>query len=267
MLKPVKRSNLSNQVYSQLRDNILVSKYCPGERLPSERELCDALQVNRSSVREALKRLEQARLVEIRHGGGCEVLDFRVNGGFELLRHLIMPEGQVNGLVVRSILEFRALIGPEIARLAAQRIKEAELKHINDIVEQLEACRDDDLETIQDLDFDFHYTMAQAGENLALLLILNSTRDTYFKLRGDFSALFGRMAHTRPLYRLIYKALSDGAPKRAERHCARLIKAGNDNFWEQSGVEGPMVASPKTATPGRQSPKAASITSKKEIKR
>ena len=63
MLKPVARTKLSDQVFTQLRDKILSSEYPPGERLPSERELCASLDVNRSSVREALKRLEHARLI------------------------------------------------------------------------------------------------------------------------------------------------------------------------------------------------------------
>jgi GntR family transcriptional regulator, transcriptional repressor for pyruvate dehydrogenase complex len=95
MLKPVERQNLSNQVFEQLRDTILSEEYSPGERLPSERELCDILKINRSSVREALKRLEEARLIRIRHGEGSVVQDFRNNAGFDLLRHLVMPGGRL----------------------------------------------------------------------------------------------------------------------------------------------------------------------------
>ena len=74
MLKPVARTNLSDQVFDQLRDKILAGEYEPGQRLPSERLLCESLEVNRSSVREALKRLEHVRLISTRQGGGSRVL-------------------------------------------------------------------------------------------------------------------------------------------------------------------------------------------------
>jgi len=116
MPKSSKRANLSRQVFERLRRRILSGKYKPGHRLPSERELCDILDVNRSSVREALKRLEQARLIEIRHGGGSEVLDFRTSAGFDLLPDLLVVAGHLNHIVLRSIFEYRTLICSEIAR-------------------------------------------------------------------------------------------------------------------------------------------------------
>src|SRR4030042_3447438 len=121
MLKPIDRSALSKQVFEQLKEEIIEKRYGPGEHLPPERELCEILKVNRSSVREALRRLEQARLIEVRQGEGCMVLDFRTNAGFDLLGDLIVLGGKINSLAIRSIFEFRSLICPEIARLEALR--------------------------------------------------------------------------------------------------------------------------------------------------
>ncbi len=248
MLRPVERVNLSGQVFDQLRDHILNEEYQPGERLPSERELCDMLGVNRSSVREALKRLEQARLIEIRHGGGSTVLDFRLNAGIELMRDLVMPAGRMNHIAIRSILEFRSLIGPEIARIAALRIQEEELQRIGRIVERIEACSEDDVQTLQDLDFEFHYTMCRAGENLALLLILNSIRDTYFHFRNYFAAMFSRAVRSRGLYRRIHEALRVHDEERAGRLCAELIEKGNRVFLERYEVM--QSGGPETTPPG-----------------
>lgn len=233
VLTTVERSKLSDQVFRQLRDGILSEKIRKGERLPPERELCDVLKVNRSSVREALKRLEQVRLIETRHGEGSIVLDFRLNAGFDLIGDLIMPAGEINAVAIRSIFEFRSLIGPEIARLAALRIEETELADIERIVERIEECPEDDVVTFQGLDFEFHYAMARAGGNLALVLILNSAKDVYFAYRDFFAVLFEEVADLRGSYRAIYDALRAHDEARSESLCRVLIERGNGAFWER----------------------------------
>ncbi len=232
MLKEVERIKLSDQVFSQLRDNILSERYQSGERLPPERELCNLLKVNRSSVREALKRLEQARLIETRQGEGSIVLDFRLTAGFDLLRDMIEPAGEINEVSLRSIFEFRSLIGPEIARLAALRIEAPELEALEQIVEQIEECADEDVHRFLRLDFEFHHTMAQASENLALLLIQNSVKDVYFAYKDFFVAIFEEAMEGRAIYRQIYESLRDQDEKRSESLCRGLIEEGNKLFWQ-----------------------------------
>ncbi len=229
-LIPVERRSLSDQVFSQIRDRILTGAYQAGQRLPAERTLSETLHVNRSSVREALKRLEQTNLIEIRHGEGSVVLDFRLTAGFELLRDLISPGAAPDPLAVRSMLEFRGLIGPEIARLAALRISDSELAEIEALVEAIEAAPETDTRQLQDLDFEFHYTMVRASENLALLLILNSVRGIYLRLRDSFAPMFP--SSSRPLYREIAGALREHDAEMAKQVCGKLIDDGNAAFWE-----------------------------------
>src|SRR5438067_3426093 len=80
---PLSRTSVPDQVFAQLREAILLGRYRPGERLPPQRALAAELEVNMASVREALKRLEQLRLVEVRHGDATRVLDWRRSGGRE----------------------------------------------------------------------------------------------------------------------------------------------------------------------------------------
>jgi DNA-binding FadR family transcriptional regulator len=140
---------------------------------------------------------------------------------------------------LRSVLEFRSLIMPEVARLAAKRITSAELEAVETLVEQIERCGPSEVHRFQDLDFEFHHTMARAGENLALLLILNSVRDIYRRMRDDFSAIFTEApAGARRLYRAIAEALREGDEVAAERHCRRLMDDGNAALWSLvSGAE------------------------------
>ncbi len=222
--RPLERSSLSSQLFEQLRTQILAGRYAPGDRLPPERELCESFQVNRGSVREALKRLEQTRLIHIRQGDGSVVLDFHAHAGFDLLSHLVMPGGTLNPLALRSVLEFRALIGPEIARLAALRATPEHVEHLANLVTEIKQCEDN--ATFQRLDFEFYKVMARASENVAFLLVLNSITDVYAESRQHFAAMFRKEADSHVIYQRIHQAIKKGQSAAAARLCGQLLEGG-----------------------------------------
>src|SRR5262249_61249765 len=112
-LTPVRKQSLSDAVFEQLRDQIVSGAMAPGSPLPAERVLCEALGVNRGSVREALKRLQQSRLVSVRHGGTSHVLDFRASGGLDLLGEVIVTAaGGVAPPRLRSPIRMGAAAAP-----------------------------------------------------------------------------------------------------------------------------------------------------------
>ena len=85
MADPQQTSKIASTLYYDLRRQILKGDLSPGERLPGERELATKYATNRNTLREAVRRLEQARLVTVRHGQGVTVADFRRTGTMELL--------------------------------------------------------------------------------------------------------------------------------------------------------------------------------------
>lgn len=232
MLRPIQRTRRSNEVFTQLRDGIVSGHYEPGARLPTERELCDQMQVNRTSVREALKRLEQARLVEVKHGSGTVVLDFRTHAGLELLVDLTTGSGEHSATVIRSILEVRLLIGPELARLSALRIQSVGLQKLRRAVEAVECAAD--ASELQRADFAFHYALAEASENLALLLIVNSIRAVYLQYGDFFLSAFASPYEHRGLYRQIYDAVQERDAPRAEELDRQLLRDTNSRLWESN---------------------------------
>lgn len=113
---------VSDVVHQQLRQEILGGRLEPGDAVPSERVLAERFGVNRHAVREALKRLEQAGLVQISQGGPTRVLDWRESGGLEVLFDLIDDPGELPPQeLVRAVLELRACIGTDAARRCAER--------------------------------------------------------------------------------------------------------------------------------------------------
>src|ERR1700676_383038 len=106
MQRPVVRASVPDLVFAVLRDAILSGQYRPGERLPTQRTLAAELDVNMASVREALKRLEQLRLVDVRHGDATRVLDWRLEGGLEALAVL----GSADEGIIEALFEARRLL-------------------------------------------------------------------------------------------------------------------------------------------------------------
>ncbi|GAB3178601.1 GntR family transcriptional regulator [Micromonospora palomenae] len=119
---PVPRSSVADHVFGQLRDAIVSGRYRPDEPLPGERELAAAFAVNRHAVREALRRLQQLGLLRVSQGGATRVLDWRVHAGLDLALSLVQS-GDVLPVdtLVRDMLEMRACVGVDAARLCAER--------------------------------------------------------------------------------------------------------------------------------------------------
>ncbi|MFI1398553.1 FadR/GntR family transcriptional regulator [Streptomyces sp. NPDC020681] len=121
----IRREAVSDQVFVVLRDRILGGELPPGSALTAERDLADEFGVNRHAIREAVKRLQQARLVDVSHGGRTLVLDWRQTAGLDLAMGIAEADGgpSVEDLI-RDALEMRACIGADAARLCAIRCSE-----------------------------------------------------------------------------------------------------------------------------------------------
>ncbi|OBK25749.1 GntR family transcriptional regulator [Mycobacterium asiaticum] len=117
-IPPPDRQRVDEQIAASIADAILDGVFPPGSTLPPERELAEQLNVNRTSLRQGLARLQQMGLIEVRHGSGSVVRDP------EGLTHPAVVEALVRKLgpeFLVELLEIRAALGPVIGRLAAER--------------------------------------------------------------------------------------------------------------------------------------------------
>lgn len=191
---PLSRESVPDQVFARLCEAILGGRYEPGERLPTQRALAADLGVNVATVREAVKRLEQLRLVEVRHGDAMRVLDWRRSGGLDALALL----GSVDEEVVRSLFEARRLLLAETARLAAQRRSEEQAAAIAELSRAVAAAGDDHGALLAD--WQFVTAIVDAAGNLVFQLIVNSVRELYLPRIGAFSGIVAHRDAWAPLY-------------------------------------------------------------------
>ena len=186
------RTSLPDQVFRRLVADVISGRYAAGERLPAQRALAAELGVNMASVREGVKRLEQLRLVDTRHGDGMRVRDWRAQAGLDVLVHAVAQGGALDPALVREVLEARRLLLAEAAALAAARRSPEQAELLARLAREIAAAPGD--EAAQGLDFAFMATTIEAARNLAFSLIANSIRDVYLQRLEPFRAIVTRRA-------------------------------------------------------------------------
>ncbi|MCL6611775.1 MAG: FadR family transcriptional regulator [Peptococcaceae bacterium] len=171
--KPIKTKKIYEEIIEQVKVLIAEGALSPGDRLISERELADKLQVGRSAVREAFRALEAMGIIEIRPGEGTFIREANTLPFMEVLAHLLVTEQNS----VRELLELRKILEVESAGLAALRHTAEEIEKMERHLEQM---RLDILngELGEQADMNFHYAIAEATHNSLLLKLMNAIADT-----------------------------------------------------------------------------------------
>ncbi len=225
MLKPVEKQRVAEEIAEQLRSLILNGQYPPGSKLPPERELSKRLRVNRASLREALKKLEHLGLVRIRQGDGTRVQNFMETGGIELVQHLLPLAGGKPELI-RDLLEFRRIMGREIARLAAARggrdkDQTSRLRALADKADQTTGAAE-----LFDLDFEFYVALAAMCGNQVMLLLLNTVRDGVRGFMPLLANLAGPQDQVRKHHRDLIAAIEKADAATAGRVADEYLRLG-----------------------------------------
>jgi GntR family transcriptional repressor for pyruvate dehydrogenase complex len=204
---------VSEQVFADLLEAVLAGRYAPGERLPTQRALAADLGVTMSSLREALKRLEQMGLVDSRQGDGMRVRDWRAHGGLDVVAHLLFRSGGVDPAVLSDVLEARGLMLRELAALAAERRTPEAADRLRALAGAFARAPDD--AAAQRIDFAWVTELAGAAGNLVFVLVLNSIRSLYFA-HAEHLPVTARRAELAPLYARAAEAVTagDGAAAR-----------------------------------------------------
>jgi DNA-binding FadR family transcriptional regulator len=226
----VERALVSDQVFRILCEGILSGRYAAAELLPTQRTLAADLGVNMASVREAVKRLEQLRLVESRQGEGMRVRDWKAHGGLDVLGHLVLGPRGLDRDTLGAVLEARRVMLVEAARLAAGRRSDEQAKRLVEIAARIASAGD--AGAAQPLDFAFFSELVEAAGNVVFSLITNSIREVYFQNSATFSPLVADHAAIAPLYRRAALAVRAGDGARAAGAVRRLAETQEARLLE-----------------------------------
>jgi GntR family transcriptional repressor for pyruvate dehydrogenase complex len=174
--KPIKTKRLYEEIVEQIRELMTGGELKPGDKLLSERDLAERLQVSRPSVREAIRSLELMGFVEIRRGGGTFVRDTNAD---DIIRPLAMFLAAERGSLL-EMFEIRRIFETAAARMAAERASAEEVSRLETALETMrERFNARDSEKGEEADVEFHFGIAEATHN-ALLIRLFRTLSAEF---------------------------------------------------------------------------------------
>ncbi len=208
---------MADLAYGRIRGYVLGGEVSPGARL-GQVELAERFGISRTPVREALRRLAGEGLVDFHSNRGFRVADLGLDA---VLRRM----------------EVRSLVEPGIARLAAGRRTEEDLRRLEEAIASEEAARDG--VAAHDASRDFHLALARASGNEELARVLNSLwlvevgRRLLSRRTADPNWLHDDVTE----HREILAAVSEGRASDAEHlmadHICRAV-----HHWEPLGPDG-----------------------------
>ena len=221
------KTSISDHIVEELLERIRTNKLTAGDVLPSERALMQDFGVSRLACREALAKLQGMGILKAHHGKGVYLADIESLSVNPAVLRLLQVYGNISNT---NVLEARLIIEPPAAALAAQRAgpdeRDAIFKGVQDTEKDLKGLPI--LERVQrfaEVDVEFHQTVASAGGNPVLPMLLKNMHELMLRVRLEVLILRPDITQ-RALadHRKIAAAIAAGDAKGAEAAMKRHIR-------------------------------------------
>jgi len=204
MFEPVKNQRISDEILRQIRDAVLSGKVQVGDRLPNERELAEQFAASRTSVREALRGLEQTGVIYIKKGvnGGVFVAD----PDHRLVSRPFQTLLQLRKVTMDNIVEARLIFEPAAARLAALRAEPEDLEEMKQVIEKMSGAVASE-ELPSSFDLKFHKLIAKAARNPILEMLSESMLEVASQVITDLHPSLDVLKHVVNRHREVFEAV------------------------------------------------------------
>lgn len=234
-LKAVARITLAEQVALQVADMIAEKRWKPGERLPPEMELCEALSVGRSTLREALKSLAFVGMVRMRAGDGTYV----AQPSRGLLDRILAKGLLKTEKDLADVCETRIVLETQLAAFAAERATTEGLARLETLVQEgARKLRAGDRSYI-DVDLDFHLAVADCSENRLLPRLLADIRGLLVEWIAKSQELPGVRENAQEQHERIYRRIAERDPEGARKEMQAHLETFEHAYKLLGRMSGP----------------------------
>jgi GntR family transcriptional repressor for pyruvate dehydrogenase complex len=220
----IKRISTVERIVENLINLIRMRSLHMGDKLPSERQLCEIIGVSRPILREALKALQVMNIIDIRQGAGAYVKSLEPE---DVIEHLDIVF-HLDSSLYRDLYEARRVLEAAIAGMAAVKISDDEIEAIVENVRQA-AVHIDDEQIFLERDLELHEMIVKAGGNRVIPVFMQSINKLSLLIRKQSNAQPNIRQNTIRDHELIIKAMKDHNPEEAKRamdqHIANVEKA------------------------------------------
>jgi GntR family transcriptional repressor for pyruvate dehydrogenase complex len=219
-------------VSAELERSILNGAFKPGAPLPTEKELSEQFGVNRSTIREAIRQIEQLGLVNRRQGRRL----FVCMPGVSALSSNLMRSVLLQHVSFEDLWQVAMLLEPLAARLAAQAASASDLDEIRDNLNQAQQLCNTPVspernQALTELDVSFHALVARASNNRALMLAREPIGILFSPALTRLQALLpGAHARNLQAHQHVFDSMRERDAYRAELWMRRQIKDFQHGF-------------------------------------
>ena len=216
-LQPVSKTKFHEQIVEQVQALIEKGRLKHGDQLPAERELAIIFKVSRHSVREAIRVLEQQRVLKSKPGSGTFIILENESSVVESLAGAIIREKNT----LAEIFQFRELLEPQIAGLAASNARQEDIRILEALVERQQKELDN-IMVSKELDEKFHLALARATGNAVLMQLVELFGHIVLKSRHENSRSLHRNRLSVKGHKKILQAV-----KKGDAQAASMLMAGH----------------------------------------
>jgi GntR family transcriptional repressor for pyruvate dehydrogenase complex len=220
-MEPVRKVAIHELVVQRIRRAIHLGDYLPGDRLPSEREIAERLEVSRETVREAIKVLESEGYVVSRRGAAGGIAVTALGGPVARTQEQL----QQNQESIVHLMDFRRANECLAARLAARLRTEEDLAQISHAIEDLKVA--EDIPRFRKADARFHLAVAVASRNPYVEQAIVDAREAIFLWHGNRSyelVLHTTLSGHQKIFDAIAARDPEGAAAAMEEHLSVALE-------------------------------------------
>jgi GntR family transcriptional repressor for pyruvate dehydrogenase complex len=212
MFEPVKNQRISDEILQQIREAVFSGKFQIGDRLPNERNLAELFAASRTSVREALRALEQEGVIYIKKGASGGVFVSEVD--HRLVSRPFQTLLQLKKITMENISEVRLIFEPEAARLAALRAEPKDLRALEDVIGKMTQVVEEG-EPPSSNDLMFHKLIARAAKNPILEMLSESMLEVASQVITDLHPSMDVLKHVLRCHKNVFDAIRSRNGERA----------------------------------------------------
>lgn len=175
----------------ELEGMILSGKLAVGEKLPSEREMAESMQISRGVVNSGILELSRKGFLSIKPRVGTYIADYRRTGTLETLISILNYNGGIlRSSEIRSILEIRLALSSLSLKLAIPQITSQDMELLRKYVDEI--AKTSSNKEASEKAFDFHHELALLSGNMLIPLIYYSFKDAVLTLWERYCILHGK---------------------------------------------------------------------------
>ena len=185
-LMRVKRASVKDQVFEQLRDQIVSKAWPAGSKIPSENTLAQKLGVSRVSIREALQMLTSLGLLQTRQGGGTFVRAYSA----EVFLNPLFPMLALDRIGLLDVLEYRRIVEKGTVALVVENAGDAEIAALEKAYTKM-IQHTEDAHAFARADLEFHLALAKATGNPVIAKVTDIIKSIFSASMDDIVHALG----------------------------------------------------------------------------